>query len=43
MQFGKEEVKLSLCAGDKVVYISDLKNSMWRLLQLINALIKIAG
>jgi hypothetical protein len=25
IQIGKEEVKISLCADDKIVYISDLK------------------
>lgn len=43
MQFGKEAVKLSLYADDKVVYINDLKNSMRKVLRLINTLIKIAG
>lgn len=43
MQFGMEEIKLSLYADDKVIYINDLKNSMRKVLQLINTLIKIAG
>jgi hypothetical protein len=35
IQFGKEEVKISLFADDMIVYISDSKNSTRELLNLI--------
>jgi hypothetical protein len=37
IQIGKEEVKISLFADDMIVYISDPKNSMRELLNLITA------
>ena len=40
--FGKE-VKLSLFADDKIVYISDPKNSTKELLQFINTFSNVAG
>ena len=43
IHIGKEEVKLSLFADNKIVYISDLKNSTRELLQLINTFSKVAG
>jgi hypothetical protein len=36
IQFGKEEIKISLFADDMIVYISDPKNSTTELLNLIN-------
>ena len=36
MQIGNEEVKLSLFANDMIVYITNPKNSISELLQLIN-------
>ena len=43
IQIGKEEIKVSLFADDMRVYISDLKNSIRKLLQLINNFSKVAG
>ena len=43
IQFGKEEVKISLFADDKIVYISDPKNSTRELLSLINSFSEVAG
>jgi methyl coenzyme M reductase subunit D len=43
IQIGKEEIKLSLFAGDIIVYINDPKNSTREFLQLINNFIKVAG
>ena len=43
IQIGKEEVKLSLFADDKIVYISDLQNSTRELLNLINSFSAVAG
>ena len=43
IQIGKEEVKISLCACDMIVYISDPKNSTRELLNLINNFSKVAG
>jgi hypothetical protein len=43
IQFGKEEVKISLFSGDMIVYLSDPKNSTRELLLLINNFIKVAG
>lgn len=34
---GKEEVKLSICADDMILYIEKTKYSIKRLLQLINS------
>jgi hypothetical protein len=43
IQFGKEEVKLSLFADDMIVYIRDPKNSTKELLSLINSFSEVAG
>jgi hypothetical protein len=43
IQIGKEEVKLSLFADDRGVYISDPKNSTRELLNLINSFSEVAG
>ena len=43
IQHGKEEVKISLFAGDMIVYISDPKNSTRELLNLINTFIAVSG
>ena len=43
MQIAKEEVQLSLFAGDMIVYISDIKNSMKELLQLLNTFNYVTG
>jgi predicted transcriptional regulator YheO len=43
MQIGKEEVKISLFADDKIVYISDHENSTRELLNLINSFSAVAG
>jgi hypothetical protein len=43
IQIGKEEVKISLFAGDMKVYISDPKNSTRELLNLINSFGEVAG
>jgi hypothetical protein len=40
---GKEEVKLSLFAGDMILYMKDPKNSTKKLLELINTFSKVAG
>ena len=42
IQIGKEEVKLSLFAGDMVLYIENPKESTKKLLELINEFRKIA-
>jgi hypothetical protein len=42
IQIGKEEVKISLFAGDMIVYLSDPKKSTRELLNLINNLSKVA-
>jgi hypothetical protein len=42
LQIGKEEVKVSLFADDKRVYVSDPQNST-KFLQLINNFSKVAG
>ena len=42
IQIGKEEIKVSLFADDKIVYISDPKNSTREFLQLINNFSKVA-
>ena len=38
-----EKVKISLCADDMIVYISDPKNSTRELLYLINSFSEVAG
>jgi hypothetical protein len=43
IQIGKEEVKISLCEDDMIVYISDPKNSTIELLNLKNNFSKVAG
>ena len=43
IHIGKEEVKLSLFADDKIVYISDPKNSTREFLQLINTFSTVGG
>jgi hypothetical protein len=43
IQIVKEEVKISLFANDRTVYISDPKNSIRELLNLINNFSEIAG
>ena len=40
---GKEEVKLSLFADDKILYIENPKDSTRKLLELINEYSKVAG
>ena len=42
-QIGKEEVKISLFADDKIIYISDPKNSTREFLNLINSFNEVAG
>ena len=42
IQIGKEEVKLSLFADDKILYIENPKNSTRKLLELINEYSKVA-
>ena len=43
IQIGKEEVKLSLFADDRILYIENPKDSTRKLLQLINEYSKVAG
>ena len=43
IQIGKEEVKLSLCADDMILYIENPKDSSRNLLELINEYSKVAG
>jgi hypothetical protein len=43
IQIGKEEVKLSLFADDMIVYLREAKNSVKKLLQIINFFGKVAG
>jgi hypothetical protein len=42
IQIGKEEVKISLFADDMIVYISDPKNSITKLLNQINNFSEVA-
>jgi hypothetical protein len=42
IQIGKEEVKMSLFADDRIVYISDHKNSTRGLLNLIKSFNEVA-
>ena len=42
-QIGREEVKLSLCADDVILYIENPKDSTQKLLKLINNFSKVAG
>ena len=41
-QIGKEEVKLSLCADDMILYIENPKDATRKLLELINEFGKVA-
>ena len=43
IQIGKEEVKLSLCADDMILYIENPKYSTRKLLELINEYSRVAG
>ena len=43
IQIGKEEVKVSLFSDDMIVYLSDSKNSIRELLNLVNNCSKVAG
>jgi len=43
IRIGKEEVKISLFAHDKIVYLSDPKSSTRQLLNLINTFRKVTG
>ena len=43
IQIGKEEVKLSLFADDMILYIENPKDSLRKLLELINEYSKVAG
>ena len=43
IQIGKEEVKLSLFAGDMILYIENPKDATRKLLELINEFGKAAG
>ena len=43
IQIGKEEVKLSLFAGDMILYIENPKDSTRKLLELINKYSKVSG
>ena len=43
IQIGREEVKLSLYADDKILYIENPKDSTPKLLELINKFSKVAG
>ena len=42
IQIGKEEVKLSLCAYDRTIYIENPKYATRKLLELINEFHKVA-
>ena len=43
IQVGREEIKLSLYADDKILYIENPKDSTPKLLELINKFSKVAG
>ena len=43
IQMGREEVKLTLFAGDMILYIENPKDSTRKLLELINEYNKVAG
>ena len=43
IQIGKEEVKLSLLAGDRILYIENPKESIRKLLELISEFSKVSG
>ena len=40
IQIGREEVKLSLCADDMILYIANPKNSIQKLLELFKSRIQ---
>ena len=42
IQIGKEDVKLSLCADDMILYIENPKDTTRKLLELINEYNKVA-
>ena len=43
IHIGKEEVNLSLCADDMILYIENPKDSIRKLLELISEVSKVAG
>ena len=43
VQIGKEELKLSLSAGDMILYIENCEDATRKLLELINEFGKVAG
>ena len=43
IQIGREEIKLSLCADDVILYIKNPKESTQKLLKLINRFSNAAG
>ena len=43
IEIGKEEIKLSLFADDMILYIENTKDSIKKLLELINEFSKVAG
>ena len=43
IQIGIEEVKITLCVGDMIVYITDPKDFTSKFLSLINNFSKVAG
>ena len=43
IQIGKEDIKLSLFAGDVILYVENPKDSTRKLLELINEYSKVAG
>jgi hypothetical protein len=43
IQIGKETVKVSLFAGDMILYFKDQKNSSQKLLDAINSFSNVAG
>ena len=43
IQIGKEEVKLSLLAGDMILYMENPKESIRKLLELISEFSKVSG
>ena len=43
IQFGKEEIKLSLFANDKILYIENPKDSIRKSLELISEFSKVTG
>ena len=43
IEIGKDEVKLSLCADNMILYIENPKDATRKLLELINEFGKVAG